>query len=120
MGSESMNNPDWEGLPRISALLPTGRDYSVLRQCLDTKSGDVLWQGPARTGDNVMFLSIPGHVVALVNDGQLHIISSSGGVHERVASYRVAEHSTWAPPVLLQSGFLVKGANTLTMWSFPN
>ena len=46
--------------------------------CLDPKTGEVLWQGPGRTGENVMFLSIPGHVVALVSDGELKIIAATG------------------------------------------
>jgi outer membrane protein assembly factor BamB len=84
--------------------------------CLDTKSGDVLWQGPPRTGENVAFLSLPGHVVALINDGQLKIIAARGDRLETVASYRVSDSSTWAPPVLLKSGFLVKDSQTLTRW----
>jgi outer membrane protein assembly factor BamB len=85
--------------------------------CLDPKTGEVLWQGPGRTGDNVMFLSIPGHVLALVNDGSLQIIAADGDRLETLASYRVAEDSTWAPPVLLQNGILVKDKQSLTLWS---
>ncbi len=85
--------------------------------CLDTKTGEVLWQGPGRTGENVAFLSIPGHVVALINDGQLQIIAASGDRFEKVASYRVSESPTWAPPVLMESGILVKDSQTLTLWS---
>ena len=84
--------------------------------CLDTKTGEVQWQGPGRTGDNVMFLSIPGHVVALVNDGQLQVIAASGDRFQTVASYRVADTPTWAPPVLLNNGVLVKDDKTLTLW----
>jgi outer membrane protein assembly factor BamB len=85
--------------------------------CLDIKTGEVLWQGPGRTGANVMFLSIPGHVVALIDDGQLQIIAATGDRLENIASYRVAENSTWSPPVLLESGVLVKDKQTLTRWS---
>lgn len=85
--------------------------------CLDIQSGEVLWQGPGRTGDNVMFLSIPGHVVALINDGQLQIIAARGDRFEKVASFRVAESDTYAPPVLTGEGFLVKDLQTLTFWS---
>lgn len=85
--------------------------------CVDMKTGEILWQGPGRTGDNVMFLSIPGHVVALVDNGQLQIIKASGDRFEQVASYRVSERPTWAPPVLLESGILVKDHTTLTLWS---
>jgi outer membrane protein assembly factor BamB len=85
--------------------------------CLDTPSGRVLWKGPGRTGDNVMFLSVPGYVVALINDGRLQVIAARGDRFDRVASYRVAEGDTYAPPVLLPSGFLVKDLKTLTFWS---
>jgi outer membrane protein assembly factor BamB len=85
--------------------------------CLDPRTGEVLWQGPGRTGENVMFLSIPGHVVALINDGELRIISASGDGYRTVASYRVAEGETWAPPVVMEGGILVKDKQKLTLWS---
>jgi outer membrane protein assembly factor BamB len=87
--------------------------------CLDIQSGEVLWQGPGRTGDNVMFLTIPGHVVALIDKGELQIIAASAGGYEKVASYSVSEKPTWAPPVLLRGGILVKDRDTLTLWSLP-
>ena len=85
--------------------------------CLDPKTGKVQWQGPGRTGRNVAFLAIPGYVVALINDGELQIIAASGDGFKKVASYRVAESPTWAPPVLLEKGILVKDAKTLTLWT---
>ncbi len=85
--------------------------------CLDTETGKILWQGPGRTGDHVTFLSIPGHVVALTNNGELQVIKASDDGFEPVASYRVAEGETWAPAVLLESGILVKDKQTLTRWS---
>ncbi len=85
--------------------------------CLDIETGEVLWTGPGRTGDNVMLLSIPGYIVALINDGQLQIISARGDRFEKVASYRVSENDTYAPPVLLKNAVLVKDSRTLTRWS---
>lgn len=85
--------------------------------CLDPETGEVLWQGPPRTGQNLTFLSIPGHVVALIDDGELRVIKASGDRYEQVASYRVADSPSWAPPVLMQSGILVKDKESLTMWS---
>ena len=86
--------------------------------CLDPRSGEILWQGPPRTGRNVMFLSIPGYVVALVDSGELQIVAASGKEYKKIASYRVAEGGTWAPPVLLEKGLLVKDVKTLTFWSW--
>ena len=54
--------------------------------CLDPKSGNVLWQGPGRTGQNVAFLSIPGHIVALISNGHLQIIKAKGESYKKVAS----------------------------------
>lgn len=86
--------------------------------CLDPKTGEVLWQGPGRVGDNVTFLSVPGYVVALVDNGQLEILAATGERFEQVASYRVSESPTWAPPVLVTGGgILVKDHDTLTLWS---
>ena len=86
--------------------------------CLDIDTGEILWHGPARTGQNVTFLAIPGLVVALINDGQLQIIAAKGDGFDKVASYRVSESQTWAPPVLLEGGILVKDHDTLTRWSW--
>jgi len=66
-----------------------------------------------------MFLSIPDHIVALINNGELKVLKASGDGFEQVASYRVAESETWAPPVMLEKAVLVKDRDTLTLWSLP-
>jgi outer membrane protein assembly factor BamB len=86
--------------------------------CMDIDTGEILWQGPPRAGQNVMFLSLPDHIVALIDDGQLQVIKASGGGYEKIASYRVSDNPTWAPPVILPSGILVKDKHSLAMWSW--
>jgi outer membrane protein assembly factor BamB len=88
--------------------------------CLDVKTGEVLWTGPARTGDNVMLLAVPDHIVALINDGRLQVIAAIGDRFEQLASYRVSDNDTYAPPVLLKNGVLVKDHQTLTRWSLES
>ena len=87
--------------------------------CLEIASGNILWQGPGRTGDNATFLAIPNHIVALLDNGMLEVIAADRSRLQKVASYRVAESSTWAPPVLLPGGLLVKDGESLTRWSLP-
>ncbi|MFP6763574.1 MAG: PQQ-binding-like beta-propeller repeat protein [Planctomycetaceae bacterium] len=87
--------------------------------CLDTDTGDVLWQGPGRTGENVTFLAIPGHIVALISDGRLQILAATGNRFQAVATWQVAATPAWAPPVLLPDGVLVKDTRSLTLWSLP-
>ncbi len=86
--------------------------------CLDTTTGKVRWRGPGRTGDNVAFLSIPDHVVALLDNGRLQVIKATESSLEEVASYQVADSPTWAPPVLLEDGLLIKDQTSLALWSF--
>lgn len=85
--------------------------------CLNPINGDVLWNGPPRTGKNVMFLSAPGHIAALVNKGELRILRASPREYRQIASYQVADDHTWAPPVLLKDSVLIKDRQHLTMWS---
>ncbi len=85
--------------------------------CLDSETGEVRWEGTPRTGRNVMFLSMPGYVAALIDNGDLQIIKATADRFDKVASYQVAAGRTWAPPVLLSDGVLVKDHETLTLWS---
>jgi len=62
-------------------------------------------------------LSGHGFVAALINNGRLRIIRATGEGYSEVAVYRVAEDRTWAPPVLLHEGILIKDYEHLTMWS---
>ena len=50
--------------------------------------------------------------------GEIRIIKAQRDSYSQVASWKVAEGNTWAPPVLLQNGILVKGLDTLTLWRF--
>ena len=86
--------------------------------CLNPNTGEILWQSRGRSGQNVTFLSMPGHILALINDGELKIFSAAGKDTKQVASYRVADSPTWAPPVVLSDGFLVKDKKSLTRWQF--
>lgn len=84
--------------------------------CLNPSSGEVVWQGPGRTGENVTFLSVPGSVLALINTGELRIIQAGADEYELTRSLQVGDDWTWSPPVLLKDGLLVKDRNTLTFW----
>ncbi|MCH2209761.1 MAG: PQQ-like beta-propeller repeat protein [Fuerstiella sp.] len=86
--------------------------------CVNAGTGEILWQGPGRSGENATFLSLPGHVAALTDNGKLQIITADGGKSAIAASWSVADDRTWAPPVMLPNGILVKDHDTLTRWSF--
>jgi outer membrane protein assembly factor BamB len=64
-------------------------------------------------------LAMPGYVAALVDDGELKIIAADGDRFRTVASYRVSDEPTWAPPVFTNGGILTKDQH-LTLWSLPD
>ena len=88
--------------------------------CLNPISGKVIWQGPARTGANATFLSVPGYVLALTPDGTLRVLDATADSYKVVKSYQVAKDQTWAPPTLLPDGLLIKGERNLFRLSFSN
>lgn len=81
-------------------------------------TGEIIWSGPPRMGEYASFLTIPGHIVALRDDGVLEIIPAGEAAYRSVASYEVADSPTWAAPVLLTDGVLIKGRTKLMRWSF--
>ena len=87
--------------------------------CVNTENGEILWQSPGRIGDNVTFLAIPGHIIALLDKGELQVVAASASKYEKLASYEVAELPTWSPPVLLEEGFLIKDQQNLIYWKMP-
>ena len=67
---------------------------------------------------------LPAAVVVLVlhqplnsANGELRIFKASPKEYEQLASFRVAEDGTWAPPVLLKDGLLIKDHKHLTKWA---
>ena len=85
--------------------------------CLDVANGNILWEGPARAGDNATLLATSGYVLVLLDSGELQVIEATDQAYRQVVSYQVADTPTWAPPVLMTDGLLVKDKETLTLWS---
>ena len=86
--------------------------------CLDPKSGKVLWQTQGREGDHASFLSVPGHVLVLSENGGLKVIKANPAKYEELVTYQVDDGPTWAPPVLLSDGLLIKAKDKLIRWRF--
>lgn len=85
---------------------------------MDPETGEAIWTGPSRMGEYATFLTVPGYVIILRDDAILEVLKSGEDEYRPVVSYEVAESPTWAAPVLLQNGFLVKDRLTLFKWKF--
>jgi outer membrane protein assembly factor BamB len=87
---------------------------------LDPQTGAVLWEGEPRAGKNAQFLSLPGHVLALTDDGRLRVLRANRKACEIVQTYRLAEKDTWTAPALAGDALLIKAGDQLVRWRLPN
>ena len=85
---------------------------------LDIDSGDIIWRGPSRMGEYATFLTIPGYIVVLRDHAVIEFVAADEDAYRSVISYEVAESPTWAAPVLLADGVLVKDRTKLFRWKF--
>lgn len=87
--------------------------------CLDPVTGKVIWEGNPRAGTNGQFLSLPGHVLALTNDGLLRVLKANREKFHVLREYQLAEDNTWTAPALVDNKLFIKAGNNLTAWRFP-
>jgi outer membrane protein assembly factor BamB len=85
--------------------------------CLDARTGETLWTGPPRAGDNAAILASSTTLFALTPDAQMLIAKPTAKAPGEIRRYEVAESPTWAHPVVLPDGFLIKDLKTLARWS---
>ena len=84
--------------------------------CLDAATGKTLWLSEGRDGDNAAVIAGGGVLFILSTDGELVVASPGGAAFARLARYTVASSATWAHPVVLPSGVVVKDVDSLAFW----
>ena len=57
-----------------------------------------------------------GVLLFLTHDAELIVAKKSGNGFEPLRKYTVADSPTWAYPVILDRGILIKDAMTLALW----
>jgi outer membrane protein assembly factor BamB len=86
---------------------------------IDLTTGKTLWTSEGRLGENASLVQTGKVVWALTTGGELIVFKASDKQFEPLARYKVAETPTWAHPVVLSDGVLVKDESKLTFWQFP-
>jgi len=84
--------------------------------CLDLRSGATQWTGEARQGDNAAVLISGENVIFLKDDAEMIVAKATGKGFEPLRRYSVAESPTWAHPLVLHDGVVIKDATTLARW----
>lgn len=87
--------------------------------CLDPRNGATLWTSEGRRADNAALVDAGPVLFILTNEGELSAVKKSGKAFEVLHQYTVADSPTWAHPVIVGNGILIKDATTLAFWSLP-
>ena len=85
--------------------------------CLDANTGRKLWSSEGRQGENAALVIGGDRLFLLTNDSELIVAKAGGQGFEIVRRYPVADSPTWAHPVMVGKGILIKDAEKLTFWS---
>ena len=85
---------------------------------LDAGSGETLWTSDPRQGDNATVLLMGDSLVMLKNEGELIVAEAMGEEFRPVRRYQVSDSATYAHPLLLANGIVVKDDRTLSLLSW--
>ena len=85
---------------------------------MDPWTGADFWRSPPRQGENAALLVAGNTVLALTDQAELFILDPAAATFEPLRRYEVAPSPTWAHPVPLGGGLLIKDETHLTRWSF--
>ena len=82
--------------------------------CVDSASGKTLWTSDPRQGDNAV-IYISGELLFLLKDNaDLIVARATGSGFQPLRTYRVAESATYANPLMLAKGLVIKDNTALS------
>jgi outer membrane protein assembly factor BamB len=84
--------------------------------CLDPRNGATLWTSEGRQADNAAIVDAGTVLLLLTDNAELIVVKKSREGFEPLRKYSVADSPTWAHPVILNGGILIKDATTLALW----
>jgi outer membrane protein assembly factor BamB len=85
--------------------------------CLNARTGATQWTGDPRQGENAAVLIASGNLILLKDDAELIFAHAGGKSFDVVRRYTVADSPTWAHPLIMPDGVVIKDATTLAFWS---
>ncbi len=80
---------------------------------LDTSNGTIRWATEGREGDHASILLGPSHVIFLTNAGDLIVARRDAAKYSEERRIDVADGETWAMPVYIPGGIVVRDAQGL-------
>jgi outer membrane protein assembly factor BamB len=81
--------------------------------CVDASTGKTLWTSDPRQGDNAV-LYVAGDVLLLLKDNaDLIVANATGDGFQPLRTYKVADSATYANPLILDKGIVIKDNTAL-------
>ena len=110
--------------PDVASYLSTpvlegGRIYGLSHKkkgqwfCVDAASGRTLWLSDGRQAESAALLSGAGALFLLDTEGSMTVAAADATGFRPLRKWTLAASSTWAHPVVLDAGILVKDVDTL-------
>jgi len=120
--------PGWEndavGAYMSTPVLTGGRLFGMSHRkhgqffALDAATGATIWLSEGRQGDNAAVLAGGGTLFLLTTGSELIVAPQAGDSFAPMRTWPVAQSPTWAHPVVLNEGVLVKDIETLAFLGF--
>lgn len=85
---------------------------------MDARTGKVTWQGEGRRGDNAALVLSGNLLFALNTSAELMLARPSPTSMQTLKTYTVAQSETWAHPLVLEKGVIIKDLQHLSLWAF--
>lgn len=83
--------------------------------CVDAASGRTLWLSDGRQAESAALLAGAGTLFLLDTDGSMTVAAADAAAFRPLRKWSVASSATWAHPVVLDAGILVKDVDTLAL-----
>jgi outer membrane protein assembly factor BamB len=115
--------------PDVASYLSTpvlegGRIYGLSHRkkgqwfCVDATSGRTLWLSDGRQAENAAIVAVAGALFLLDTDGSVTLAAADTAGFRPLHKWTASASATWAHPVVLDSGILVKDVDTLALLRF--
>ena len=85
---------------------------------LDARTGKVTWTTEGRAGANASLQLAGPNLIVLTTEGDLLVLKKNPQKYEELHRYTVADSGTWAQPVLLEDGIVIRNAESVELWAF--
>jgi outer membrane protein assembly factor BamB len=82
--------------------------------CIDAETGKRLWTSDPRQGDNAVIMLAGDLLFLLKDNAELIVARATGDAFEPLHRYEVADSSTYANPLMMGKGIVIKDNTTLS------